>query len=192
MSAALAPRSTRFRPAQTALLWLPTFLGFPAGGLAAELIVGPVDSLGPALAGGAITGAVLGAVQWVALRRTGPGPELWIAATTAGLAAGLGLGASAVNYETTTGALAVQGLIGGAAIGIAQAAVLYPQLGRAALAWPPLLAALWALGWTITATVGVDVEKQYTVFGSTGALAVTAGSSVLAIALARRRRPTRR
>ena len=47
----------------SALRWLPTFVGFPLGGLAAELVAGPVDGIAPALAGGAITGAVLGAVQ---------------------------------------------------------------------------------------------------------------------------------
>ena len=33
---------------------------------------------------------------------------------------------------------------------------------------------LWALGWTVTTSIGVDVERQYVVFGSAGAIAVTA------------------
>ena len=59
-------------PQQSALRWLPTFLGFPLGGVAAELITGPVDTLLAALAGGLITGAVLGAVQAWGLRLRGP------------------------------------------------------------------------------------------------------------------------
>jgi len=29
---------------------------------------------------------------------------------------------------------------------------------------------LWALGWTITAAAGVDVDRQYAVFGAFGAI----------------------
>jgi hypothetical protein len=171
---------------KTALRWLPTFLGFPAGGLAAELIAGHVDGAGPALAGGAITGAVLGVVQWLGIRRSGISPELWVLATAAGFAAGLGTGAAAVDYGTSTGSLALQGAICGAAVGVAQAVVIGRRLGRWALAWPALVAATWALGWTITSSAGVDVEEQYTVFGSTGAIVVAALTSVLPVALARR------
>jgi hypothetical protein len=71
-------------------------------------------------------------------------------------------------------------------IGVAQAVVLYRLLGRIVVAWPALLAALWALGWTITASAGIDVEAQYTVFGSSGAIVVTAATSVLPFALARK------
>jgi hypothetical protein len=169
-----------------ALRWMPTFLGFPAGGLVAE-IVGRVDGPGPAIAGGAITGAILGLAQWLGMRRTGPPPAAWIIATAVGFAVGLGLGAAAAGYETDTGALATQGAICGAVIGVAQAAVLYRMLGRMVLAWPTLLAGLWALGWTITASAGIDVEAQYTVFGSSGAIVVTAALSILPIELARKR-----
>jgi hypothetical protein len=168
-----------------ALLWMPTFLGFPVGGFAAE-IVGGVDSPGPAIVGGAITGAILGFAQWLGMRRTGPSPIAWIVATAAGFAVGLGLGAAAVDYDTTMGALATQGAICGAVIGVAQAAVLYRLLGRMVLAWPPVVAGLWALGWMITTAAGIDVEAQYTVFGSSGALVVTAATAILPIELCRR------
>jgi hypothetical protein len=170
---------------KTALRWLPTFLGFPLGGLVAKLIVGHVDAIGPAVAGGALSGAILGAVQWLGMRRTGPSPVRWIVATAAGFALGLGAGAAAVDYQFDLGSLATQGAICGAVIGIAQAAVLYRHLGRIVLAWPVALAGLWALGWTITSSAGIDVEAQYTVFGSSGAIVVTAATSVLAIALAK-------
>lgn len=177
---------------RTALLWLPTFAGFPLGGYAAHLLVGPVDSLAPAVAGGAITGAIVGCVQWLGMRRFGPSPVPWIAATAGGLAVGLAAGAAAVGYGTDTGALAVQGAICGLAVGAAEAAFLRGCLGRLAWAWPPVLAGLWALGWTVTASAGIDVESQYTVFGSSGALVVAAGTSVLAVVLADRRRGVQR
>src|SRR4051794_13772717 len=168
-----------------ALLWMPTFFGFPAGGLAAE-VVGRVDSPGPAFAGGAITGAILGFAQWLGMRRTGPSPAAWIIATAVGFTVGLGLAANATNYDTTLGALATQGAICGAVIGAAQATVLYRKLGRMVVAWPVVLAGSWALGWTITYSVGIDVDAQYTLFGSSGALVATALTSILPIELARR------
>ena len=171
--------------AKIALLWMPTFLGFPAGGLLAE-VVGRVDSPAPAIAGGGITGAILGLAQWLGMRRTGPSPVAWITATAVGFAVGLGLGAAAAGYDTDTDALALQGAICGAVIGTTQAAVLYRQLGRIVLAWPAYLAGLWALGWTITTSAGIDVEAQYTSFGSSGAIVVTAAMSILPIALDRR------
>jgi hypothetical protein len=168
-----------------ALRWMPTFVGFPLGGEAAKLIVGAVDSPAAAVAGGAITGAILGLAQWLGFRHTGPSAARWIIATAVGFAGGLAAGAAAVDYRTDLASLATQGAICGAIVGAAQAAVLYGKLGRLALAWPPVVAGLWALGWTITTAAGIDVEAQYTVFGSSGAIVVTAGTSVLAIALSR-------
>ena len=34
-------------------------------------------------------------------------------------------------------------------------------------------------GWTVTASIGVDVERQYVVFGSAGAITVMALSGLL-------------
>jgi hypothetical protein len=172
---------------RSALRWLPTFVGFPLGGLLAELIAGPVDGLAPALAGGALTGAVLGAGQAVALRSSGVAARAWTVATGLGLTAGLAIGSAAVGYDTGTVDLVIQGAVSGAFVGAAQAIVLRPLVGRLALLWAPALGALWALGWAITASIGVDVETQYTVFGSSGAVVVTALSAVLPALLAVRR-----
>jgi hypothetical protein len=165
-----------------ALRWLPTFVGFPLGGLAAELVVGPVDGVGAALLGGAVTGVILGAVQAWGMAAGGPPARRWIAATAAGLTAGLALGSAAVGYGTSLGDLAAQGAICGLAIGTAQALVLR---GRLAYLWAPALSALWALGWTITTSIGVDVETQYTVFGSSGAVVVTVATAFLPVVLRR-------
>jgi hypothetical protein len=177
---------TRRSRRRSALRWLPTFFGFPLGGLIAELIVGPVDGLTAAVVGGAITGVILGAVQALGLGSTVPARQ-WIAATSVGLAAGLGIGAAAVGYGTSIGDLAVQGAICGLVIGTAQAIVLRPTIGGLAFAWVPALSVLWALGWTITTSIGVDVESQYTVFGSSGALTVTLLTVGLPVLLAGRR-----
>jgi len=180
-TAITAPPTTSWQHA--ALRWMPTFLGFPAGGLAAKLIVGPIDGVGAALAGGAISGIALGIAQWLGIRRSGLAPEPWVAATAAGMAVGLAVGASVVDFDTSTGALAAQGAICGVIVGTAQATILFRRLGSIAWAWPVALAGLWALGWTITASAGIDVEAQYAVFGSSGAVVVTAATSLLAIAL---------
>jgi hypothetical protein len=166
------------------LRWLITFVGFPLGGLLSEL-VGPVDAPTAAIAGGALTGLTIGAVQSWALRpeRIPAGP--WIAATAVGFAVGLGVGAAAVDYGTSMGDLAVQGAVCGLGVGLAQAVVLRERLGAAAFLWAPALAGIWALGWTITAAIGVDVERQYTVFGSSGAIVVTLITMALPFALAR-------
>jgi hypothetical protein len=164
-----------------------SFLGFPIGGLAALSLVGAIDSTSTALVGGAITGVVLGAIQSLAAPSL---PRLaWIVATSTGLSVGLAAGATAVDFDTSLDALALQGAISGAVIGGAQAVVLVRAkalgAGRAAV-WPPFLAACWALGWTITTAAGVDVERQYTVFGATGAIVVTALTALLPLALRRR------
>jgi hypothetical protein len=169
--------------ARSALRWLPTFLGYPLGGFVAALIVGPVDGLVAALFAGAITGVILGAVQSWGMRPNGPAARQWIAATTVGLALGLALGASSVGYGTSLEDLVVQGAICGLAIGAAQALVLR---GRIAYLWAPALSALWAIGWAISTSIGIDVDTQWAVFGSSGALVVTAATAVLPVVLATR------
>lgn len=175
----------------TALRWLASFTGFPLGGLAAMVLVGPASGAPAAVAGGLLTGAVLGAVQAWAMRADRHTAAAWSAATAVGLAVGLTLGSSLVGFETTLGALAVQGVVSGAAVGVAQALLLRRRLGRLALAWPAYLAGAWALGWTVTTAIGVEVDEQFTVFGSAGALTVAALTGVLPVLLARLDPPAR-
>ncbi|HEY7102809.1 MAG TPA: hypothetical protein VH573_14335 [Mycobacteriales bacterium] len=170
---------------RSALSWLATFAGFPLGGVAGRLVAGPVDGAVPALVGGLVTGAVLGLVQALGLGRTRPAVGAWVLATALGLAAGLGLGAGAVSYGTGTSDLVVQGAVCGAVVGLAQAVVLARRIGPVAAAWPALLAGCWALGWAVTAAIGVEVDLRFTVFGSSGAVVVTALTLVLPAALAR-------
>jgi hypothetical protein len=183
----IAPPRTSWHH-RPALRWLVTFAGFPLGSVLARAVLGPIDATAAAVIGGAINGAVLGALQGWALRRTGLALLRWAAATSAGLAIGLGVGATLVDFSTTMGALVLQGAVCGLAVGAAQAVVLAPTLGRvAAIAWAVGLSALWAAGWAITTAIGVDVDERFTVFGSSGAIVVTALTAVLPLALTHRR-----
>lgn len=163
------------------LRWAATFLAWPAAGLAAQAVAGPVDAPGPALLAGVTAGAVIGAVQALgAGRRLITRPIAWTASSAVGLGVGLLAGASAVGYATDIRSLAVQGALSGLGLGLAQVMWL-GALGRRRLVWPALLTGLWALGWTVTTAVGVDVETQYAVFGASGALLTTAVTGVLIV-----------
>ena len=121
------------------LRWLVTFVGFPLGGLLAELVVGPVDTPLAAIAGGALTGLIVGAVQAWALRPRG---DLARAVdrrdrrrprrrTRGGRRRG--------RLRHELGDLAIQGAICGLAVGAAQALVLRNRLGSVAFVWAPAL-----------------------------------------------------
>ena len=168
---------------RTVLRWMVSFAGYPLGGLAAFLVSGPVDALAAALAGGFLTGAILGAVQAWALGRARPHSIAWVSATAVGLAAGLGIGASLVDYGTALGDLVVQGAVTGLVVGVAQATVLLRRLGRLALVWPVALSGAWAAGWAVTTGAGIQVDEQFTVFGSAGALVATALTVALPLTL---------
>jgi hypothetical protein len=158
-----------------------TFVGFPLGGLATDLIIGPVNSPVRALLGGLITGAILGAVQAWGLGRNRPSPARWIAATAVGLMIGLVAATSLVGFSTGVADLVVQGAVCGAAVGIFQAVVLRPVFGPRAFAWSVALSAIWAGGWAITAAAGVQVDQRFSVFGASGAIVATALTAVLPI-----------
>ena len=188
MSAAVGSHEDRdalqlARPgAKSFFVWIGlALLGFPLGGLLGHVVGGRVDSVMPSLIGGALTGAGIGLAQWFMLRRN-PGVGLeWVVATSAGLAAGLTLGAMAVGYETTISQLATMGAISGAFVGVAQGLLLrgkFPLWHVWMLAMPPL----WALGWVVTTAGGIAVEKQFTVFGAYGAITFGALSALLLIA----------
>lgn len=177
-------------PGRTLARWLVSFAGYPLGGLAALLLTGPVASPMAAVAGGFLTGAVLGLVQAWALRADGPLLRRWTVATAAGLAVGLGVGASLVGFGTALPDLVVQGAVCGASVGLAQAWVLRRRTGPVALAWPVYLAGAWAVGWVVPTLIGVQVEQQFTVFGSSGAVVVALLTSVLPLVLRRDRSGT--
>jgi hypothetical protein len=153
------------------LVWVASFLAFPAAGFLGMLVIGRVDSIGTAVVGGAILGAILGFVQ--ALLSSGRLPRLrWTVATVLGAGVGVGAGGAAVGFGTTLTDLAIGGLITGVVVGVAQAIAL-PQGVRLRWAWAVLTAALWPLAWVVTTLVGVKVGEQFIVFGSSGAIVYT-------------------
>jgi len=164
------------------LRWMPTFVGFIAGGELAIAIVGEMDSVGKTLVGGALAGAVIGGGQWLALRRWLKMPGWWIAATSAGAMAGLTLGAALVGYETGPAQLAIQGAVTGLAVGAVQGLMLRTR-GIEGRWWALAMSPIWALGWLASWAIGVDVERQYTNFGLAGALVATALSGAMLVQL---------
>jgi hypothetical protein len=173
------------------LWWMLAFLGFPLGGLLALVLVGSVDGVVSGALGGALAGAVIGAAQWLVLRRyprVRVGPE-WILATALGVAIGDALGALLTGAGTGIGALLITGLATGVAVGFLQWGLSLRGRLPAASLWPPVVAIAWPLGWTVTWAFGIDVERGYYVFGSTGALVFSAvtGLSMLLILRGRTR-----
>ena len=167
---------------------LAALIGFPIGGEIANVIVGPVDSVGSALAGGLIAGAAIGAAQWLAIRRLVP--WIWIAATSIGMAVGLAVGVALVDYGIGRSDLVLMGAVTGAVVGGLQALVLarrrIPGAGWWALANPPA----WALGWLVTSyAITKNVEEQFTNFGASGTLLFALLTSLLLAVLLRRTEP---
>ena len=164
---------------------LAALLGFPIGGLIANLTVGAVDSVGPAIAGGLIAGAVVGAAQWLALR--GFVPWLWIAATSVGMGVGLAIGAAAVDYSVERADLMLMGAVTGLGVGGLQALVLARQ-GLAGAAWwavanPPT----WALAWLISSyVISANIDEQFTNFGASGVVLYALVTALLLAWLFRR------
>lgn len=151
-------------------LWpVAILLGFPIGGLIADLVVDGVDSVGTAIVGGLIAGAIIGAAQWFALRRWVS--WLWIPATSVGMAAGLTAGAAIVDYGISRGDVVVIGAVTGVGVGVLQALVLARHGISGALWWALANPPLWGLAWLVTSyVISTNVEEQFTNFGASGAL----------------------
>lgn len=164
------------------LSWIGlALLAFPLAGYAGWGIGGHVDGVGPALIGGAITGAGIGLVQWLFLRRDLSMGPTWILATSVALAAGLAIGAAVVGYETTPGQLAIMGAISGAPVGIAQGFLLRDRFSLWH-AWMLAMPVMFAIGWVVTESAGIDVSNQFTVFGASGSIVFGLLSGLLMMA----------
>jgi len=159
------------------LVWTVGFVSFPIAGLVGSAVGGRVDSPFAALIGGLATGAVIGLGQGLASSRRLPLVR-WILATAVGMGLGLLLGATAVGFGTALSDLAVMGAITGLLLGVAQGLVL-PGTVRSRLIWAAAMPLLWALGWTVSTAIGIDVEQQFTIFGASGAITFSALSGAL-------------
>jgi hypothetical protein len=159
------------------LLWALAFLSFPVAGLVGLVPVDRVDSPLAALVGGAATGVVIGAAQWLVSRRR-LRPLRWVLATSLGMGLGLLVGATAVDFGTSLGELALMGAITGVALGLAQALAL-PSGSSRRWWWAAAMPVLWSLGWVVTTLAGITVEEQFTIFGMSGGITFTALSGLL-------------
>jgi hypothetical protein len=173
----------RMKGARIVFSWIGLALvAFPLAGYAGWGIGGHVDGVGPALIGGAITGAGIGLVQWLFLRRDlDISPIPWIGATSVALAAGLAIGAAAVGYETGPSQLAIMGAISGAAVGIAQGFLLRDKFSLWHV-WMLAMPVMFAIGWVVSESIGVDVSNQFTVFGASGSIVFGLLSGLLMMA----------
>jgi hypothetical protein len=160
------------------LLWTAGFVAFFIGGALATGVVGRVNDVGSALLGGMIVGAVIGTGQWLVARRLLGNPQAWIPATALAMGIGLAVGAWVVGYGTSLGELALMGAITGIPLGAAQAYLLRDRVANAWV-WAAAMPLLWALGWTVSTFIGVDVDQQFAVFGASGAITFMALSGVL-------------
>ena len=153
-------------------LWVwpvAVLVSFPIGGLLADLVVDGVDSVGAALVGGLIAGAVIGAGEWFALRRWVS--WLWIAATSVGMAVGLTVGAALVDYGISRADVVIMGAVTGVGVGALQALLLARQRVSGAFWWAIANPPAWALGWLITSyVISTNVKEQFTNFGASGTL----------------------
>jgi hypothetical protein len=164
---------------------LALVLGFPIGGLIANVVVGAVDSVGAALAGGLIAGAVIGTAQWLALRSVVS--WFWIAATSLGMAAGLAVGAAIVDYGIDRGDLMIMGAITGVGVGALQALVLARQGISGAAWWAVVNPPAWALAWLISSyVISANIDERFTNFGASGTVLYALITAVLLAWLFRR------
>ena len=159
----------RSRPHRIWLWAIAILVSLPVGGYVADLVVDGVDSMGAALAGGLIAGAIIGAAEWFALRQWVS--WRWIPATIAGMAVGLVAGAAIVGYGIDRGDLVIMGAVNGLAVGVMQALVLARDRVPGAWWWAAANAPAWALGWLVSSyVISRNIDERFAIFGASGAL----------------------
>src|ERR671919_518629 len=167
-------------------LWpVAILLSVPIGGYIADLVVDGVDSVGAALVGGLIVGAVIGAAEWFVLRRRIS--WLWILATIAGMAVGLVAGAALVDYGTDRPDLALMGALNGLGVGVMQALVLMRHRIPGAIWWAVANPPAWVLGWFVSSyVISRNIDERFPIFGASGAIVFGLLTWLLLAALFRR------
>lgn len=160
------------RFSQIFVRWMPTFLAFPLAGLIASLALGPIDNPLEAAVAGADVGAILGLAQWWALKPLGVSFDWFWSTAVSGMVASP-IAWTLTSYSTSVETLTIWGLIAGALVGLGQIASQRPNVKKT-ITWSVLVSISWGIAWFISASVIVDIDSNYAVFGSTGALVATA------------------
>ena len=164
--------------------WLLIFVSFPVGGIMARGFVGPMNDTVSAALGGGAAAVLIGLAQLIVLRRHIGMTGGWLVSTVVGLTLGNTVGILLTGGDTQMGDLVILGATAGAAVGVAQFALLQEYLQRAIL-WPPAVALAWPLGWLVTANIGTNVRLGYAVFESFGGLAFAALTGIALVFMAR-------
>ena len=170
------------------LLWTVGFVSFPIAGIIGGAVGGRVDSPFAALIGGVATGAVIGLGQGLASSRRLPLVR-WILATAVGMGLGLLLGATRRRLRHRAHRPGLDGRDHRAAPR-RRAGTRAAGAGRSRLVWAAAMPLLWALGWTVSTLIGIDVDQQFTIFGASGAVTFSALSGALLHLLRRPFAPT--
>jgi hypothetical protein len=170
LEGAVQTRSSWRETARRMWLWpVMILVSLPIAGYIADVVINGVDSVGTALAGGVIAGAIIGAAGWFVLRKHVS--WLWIPATTVGMAVGLAGGAALVDYGIDRGDLLLMGAVTGLGVGVLQALVLARHKIPGAFWWAVVNPPAWALGWLVTSyVITANVKEQFVVFGASGAI----------------------
>jgi hypothetical protein len=189
-----SPDTSGGRSGNAPRLWLwaiAILVSLPVGGYVADLFVNGVDSVGAALAGGLIVGAIVGAAEWFVLRQWVS--WLWIPATIAGMAVGLVAGAVIIDYGIDRGDLVVMGAVNGLAVGAMQALVLARDRVPGAWRWAAANAPAWALGWLVSSyVISRNIDERFAIFGASGALVFGLLTGLLLVRMIRWAPETRR
>jgi hypothetical protein len=159
----------RFRTS-VPLLWIVATVGFPIGGLLAQSIAGPAATVPAGLLSGLIAGAIIGLAQGIALGRRDQALVLWVTGTAVALGVALAGVTMNAGLIATTGTAVGLGIVSGVLIGAAQAVLLQRAGVANAWAWIPITTLAWAVGWFITASVGVALAPGWPVYGASGAI----------------------
>ncbi len=149
--------------------WMLTFFGFPIGGFVAYLIFGSVDDLLSSILSGFVVGLVVGAAQWLVLRKAIPLSYWWIPYSGVGIALGLSLGTVLIGTDIESSELVLRGAITGLCLGIVQW-LLLKQHVRFSGVWIIAIPIFWSLAWLATKGAGIDLSKGWAVFGASGAI----------------------
>ena len=143
-----------------------TYLGFAMFGDIHLQLAGGTTSFDPSdiaadaiLVGflfGAVSGALIGSLQWIVLRSWAPRARGWIPCTAIGFGFAHAMN-DAVPYRPLD--LLATLLIGGVGLGAMQAIALRHVIARPWI-WVAVVAVAWTLGWTAAAAVLGTIERN--------------------------------